>query len=316
MKVIIQIPCFNEEDSLPVTLGKLPKSLPGISTLEYLIIDDGSTDRTIEVAKNLVHHIVRLPKNQGLARAFTAGLDACIQAGADIIVNTDADNQYEASDIPKLLEPILQGKAEFVIGTRPIMEIQDFSFVKKILQRIGSWVVRVASNTDIQDAPSGFRAMSRRAAMQLNVFSSYTYTVETIIQAGRKGISITSVPIRTNPEMRESRLVKSIPQYIYRSILTIIRIFIVYQPLRFFFRVGAFLFILGMMLGLRYLYYFFTIEAQGHLQSLILASLLMMMGFMTIVVGILSDLMSVNRKLSEKTLLKIMEVEEQIRSKS
>jgi len=250
MKLIIQIPCFNEAETLPIALAELPRQVEGFDSVEWLIIDDGSTDNTSEVAMTQgVDHVVRLPRNQGLAKGFMAGLDACLREGADVIVNTDADNQYCAGDIPKLVAPILAGKAEVVIGCRPIDDIEHFSPIKKILQKLGSYVVRIASKTETPDAPSGFRAISRSAAMKLNVFSEYTYTLETIIQAGQKGMAIISVPIRTNRDLRPSRLVKSIPSYIRRSILTIVRIFVVYQPFRFFVTIGLILFTLGLLIS-------------------------------------------------------------------
>ena len=229
MKLIIQMPCYNEEETLPISINALPRKVDGFDKVEFLLIDDGSTDRSIEIAKELgVDHIVHLKKNRGLADVFTAGLDACISHGADIIVNTDADNQYNANDIPKLVKPILDGTADIVIGARPITQIQHFSLIKKILQKFGSYIVRRVSNTDIKDAPSGFRAISRDAALKLNVFNNYTYTLETIIQAGRKNMAILSVPISVNEDLRPSRLVRSIPSYIKKSIFTIFRIFIVY----------------------------------------------------------------------------------------
>jgi len=231
MKLIIQIPCYNEEKTLPITLSALPREVPGIDTVEWLVINDGSTDKTAEVARaHGVDQVVSLPRNQGLAKAFLAGLETSLQAGADIIVNTDADNQYCAEDIPKLIDPILSGKAEIVVGTRSISEIEHFSPTKKILQKVGSWVVRLASKTDLPDAPSGFRAMSRNAAKRLNVFNEYTYTLETIIQSGQKNMAITSVPIRVNDTLRSSRLIKGMPSYVVRSISTIVRIFVVYKP--------------------------------------------------------------------------------------
>jgi len=300
MKLIIQIPCYNEEGTLAIALAALPRQIPGIDKVEWLIIDDGSTDKTVEVAlANGVDHIVHLPHNQGLAKGFMAGLEACLKAGADIIVNTDADNQYCADDIPKLVEPILSRKAEIVIGARPISEIEHFSFTKKMLQKLGSWVVRVASNTDIPDAPSGFRAISRDAAMHLNVFNEYTYTLETIIQAGQKNMSITSVPIRVNEDLRPSRLLKSIPSYIKRSIVTIIRIFIIYRPFRFFASIGAVLFGAGFLIGLLFLWRYLSGEGEGHVQSLILASALLVMGFQTLLIAFVADLMAANRKLLE-----------------
>lgn len=314
-KLIIQIPCFNEEDSLPVTLKELPRNLPGISKIEWLIIDDGSTDRTIEIAKELgVDHVVRLIRHQGLAKGFMAGIRACVDLGADIIVNTDADNQYNAADIPKLLQPILDGKAEIVVGARPISEIKHFSPLKKIFQRLGSWLVRKVSQTNIEDAPSGFRAISREAAMQMHVFSEYTYTIETIIQAGQKGMAILSVPIRTNDFLRESRLISSIPAYLSRSVNTILRIFMTYQPLAFFRIPGVISFAVGILLGLRFLYfYIFTGTSSGHIQSLILAAILLILGTMLFVFGLLADLISVNRKLLENIEYRIQDLDHKIK---
>ncbi len=311
MKLIIQIPCYNEEETLSVTLSYLPRELNGISKIEWLVIDDGSTDNTVDVAKSYgVDHIVRHTKNLGLARAFSTGLDKCIELGADIIVNTDADNQYYAGDIPQLIEPILSGQAEMVVGARSISDIKHFSTAKRMLQRIGSWVVRFASRTDIPDAPSGFRAISLNAAMQLNVFNKYTYTLETIIQAGQKGITIVSVPIRTNEDLRPSRLLKSIPGYISRSIIIITRIFMTYQPFKFFAIPGVILFALGLLIGLRFVYFYFTSGGSGHIQSIILAALLLGIGFFLTVVGLLADLSAVNRKLLEKLDWRIRKIEE------
>lgn len=305
-KLIIQIPCYNEERTLATTLAALPRHLPYIDEIEWLVIDDGSKDSTVDVAEaNGVDHIVRLPTNQGLAKAFMAGLEACLKAGADIIVNTDADNQYCADDIPKLIKPILLGRAEIVIGARPILAIEHFSPLKKLLQKLGSWVVRLASNTNIPDAPSGFRAISRNAAMQLNVFNQYTYTLETIIQAGHKGMAITSVPIRTNGYLRPSRLVKSIPIYIQRSILTILRIFMIYQPLRFFVMLGSIPFTLGFVLGVRWLVLFLGGTSRAHVPSLILAAILILIGFQLWMLGLVADLMAANRKLMEELQLRL-----------
>ena len=316
MKLIIQIPCYNEEKTLSVTLNALPRQIKGIQEIEWLIINDGSTDRTVEVAlAHGVDHIVSFTKNQGLAKAFMAGLEASLRAGADIIVNTDADNQYCADDIPKLIEPILSGKADIVVGSRPIAEIEHFSPIKKILQKLGSWVVRVASKTDIPDAPSGFRAISRDAAMRLNVFNEYTYTLETIIQSGQKGMAIKSVPIRTNRDLRPSRLVKSISSYISQSILTIIRIFMTYRPLRFFAIPGVISFSLGMLISLRFLYFYLTGNGSGHIQSIVLAALLLGTGFFLCVVGLIADLIAVNRKLMEKLDWRVQQVEESFQEK-
>lgn len=300
MKLIIQIPCYNEGGTLAIALNALPRKVEGFDCVEWLIIDDGSQDDTIEVAKaNGVDHIVKHSGNKGLARAFMSGIDACLKFGADVIVNTDADNQYNADDIPKLVAPILQQQAEFVIGARPIETIEHFSPIKKCLQILGSWVVRVASKTNIPDAPSGFRAISRETAQKLIVFNDYTYTLETIIQAGQKDISVTSVPIRVNEELRPSRLVKSVPSYIRKSIITIIRIFVVYRPFRFFGIIGMVLFSLGFLIGLRFLFKYFEGEGSGNIQSLILASVLLGMGFQTLLIAFVADLLSANRKLLE-----------------
>lgn len=300
MKLIIQIPCFNEAETLAITLSALPRMVPGFETVEWLIIDDGSQDDTINVAlENGAHHIVRHSHNQGLARAFMTGLDTCLHLGADVIVNTDADNQYNADDIPALTAPIVAHRADIVVGARPIETIKHFSPAKKLLQKLGSWVVRVASQTDIPDAPSGFRAMSRSAAQRLMVFGDYTYTLETIIQAGQKNMAIISVPIRVNKDLRPSRLVKSIPSYLKQSIVIIIRIFIIYRPFRFFATIGAVLFGIGFMIGLRFLMHYLEGKGAGHVQSLILAAALLLMGFQTMMVAFLADLLAANRKLIE-----------------
>jgi glycosyltransferase involved in cell wall biosynthesis len=313
LKLIIQIPCFNEEEHLPVTLHELPRSLPGIDVIEYLVIDDGSSDRTVEKARELgVHHIVRLGRHLGLAKAFVAGLDAAVRAGADVIVNTDADNQYCAADIAKLVEPVLQGAAEMVVGARPIMEIAHWSPIKKALQRLGSWAVRIASGTEVADAPSGFRAISRNAAIQLRVFNQYTYTLETIIQAGQRDMPVISVPIRTNGELRPSRLIKSIPRYIVRSLLTMVRIFIIYRPVRFFALIGGFLFLAGLGLGVRYLVLTLAGWGAGHIQSLILAAVFLLMGFIVGVLGILADIISVNRRLLEDLTTRVWRLQESL----
>jgi len=311
-KLIIQIPCYNEERSLPVTLQDLPREVPGFEVVEWLVVDDGSTDGTVQVARDYgVDHILRLSVHRGLARAFTAGLDYCIKAGADVIVNTDADNQYNAEDIPVLVAPILAGTAEFVVGARPIDDIQHFSVTKKLLQRLGSWVVRVASNTSIPDAPSGFRAMTRDVAMGLNVFDSYTYTLETVIQAGRKNMAITSVPIRTNSDLRPSRLVKSPAHYIRMSIVTTIRIFMTYRPFRFFVIPGVLLFLLALIPSLRYAWLHFTGHGGGNLQSLIGAAVLFSGSFVLVVAGFLADLTGVNRQLLEEIRWRLREREYQ-----
>ncbi len=310
MKIIIQIPCYNEEATLGLTLSQLPRRLPGVDEVEWLIINDGSRDRTVEVAQaSGVDHIVNFEHNQGLAKGFMAGIEASLKAGADIIVNTDADNQYCAEDIPKLIQPILDGNAEIVIGARPIQEIKDFSPIKKLLQKLGSFVVRIASKTDIPDSPSGFLAISREAALRLNVFNEYTYTLETIIQAGQRGMAITYVPIRTNGYLRPSRLVKSISAYVQRSIITIIRIFMTYRPFQFFMMLGGVPFSIGFLLCLRWLLLFWGIlgddPAKPRVPSLILAAILILIGVQLWIFGLVADLMSVNRKLLEDIQLRL-----------
>ncbi|MBY0431444.1 MAG: glycosyltransferase [Rhodospirillales bacterium] len=303
--MVIQIPCYNEEATLGIALQALPRHLPGVDKVEWLIIDDGSTDRTVEIARaHGVDHIVSLPHNQGLARGFMAGIEACLQLGADIIVNTDADNQYCAEDIPDLILPILRGRAQMVVGARPIRNIEHFSFLKKGLQQLGSYVVRLASKTDIPDAPSGFRAISREAALRLNVFNDYTYTLETIIQAGQKGIPVAWVPIRVNPDLRPSRLVKSIHSYVFRSVGTIFLIFMTYRPLRFFSLLGAFPFSIGFILGLRWLALYLWGTERTHLPSLVLTAILLLIGFQTWMLGLMANLFANNRKLLEDIQLR------------
>lgn len=308
MKLVIQIPCYNEEFALPVTLNALPKSIDGVDEVIIVIINDGSADKTVEVAKACgVVHFVNFSKNRGLASAFKAGLNKALELQADIIVNLDADNQYCSDDIKELIKPILEQKADIAIGTRPIESIKHFSLSKKILQKIGSYVMRVVSGSDVQDAPSGFRAFSRSAALRLNIFDNYTYTLETIIQAKAKGLHIKCVPIRVNPDLRPSKLVKNNFDYILRSVFTMLRIFIVYRPFRFFAGIGAFLFIPGVLLGLRFLYYYFQGSGSGHIQSLILCSLLILLGFLSGLLGVLADLLAINRKLIEDVQVRLKE---------
>ena len=310
MKLIIQIPCYNEEETLTVALNDLPKHIDGIDEIEYLIINDGSKDKTVEVARNWgVHHIVSFKKNKGLAYGFMAGLDACLRNGADIIVNTDADNQYCADDIEKLVRPILEGKTDIVIGERPIDKTEHFSPLKKKLQHFGSWTVRIASNTDIPDAPSGFRAYSREAAMRMNVVNEYTYTLETIVQAGRSKIAMTSVPIRTNAELRPSRLFNSMFGYVKKSMVTIVRAFMMYKPLRFFSFLGGILFLIGFAIGVRFLIFFMQGQGNGHVQSLILSSTLLLLGFETIIVGLQADIIAANRKILEDIQYRIKKMD-------
>lgn len=301
MKLFIQIPCFNESETLPVALADLPRELDGIDEIKWLVIDDGSSDNTAQVARdNGVDFVVRHNQNMGLANGFMTGLETCLEQGADIIINTDADNQYSASSIPDLIAPILAGQADLVIGARPIEEIRDFSPIKKMFQKLGSWVVRVASNTDIPDAPSGFRALSRDLAYQVNVFSDYTYTLETIIQAGQKKFAVSWVPVKTNGWLRPSRLVSSIWSYIKRSIFTIVRIFAVYRPFVFFMTIASVFLLPGLLLGLRFLIMYFNGDGTGHVQSLIFTAILIGIGVQIGIMAFVGDLMSVNRQILEE----------------
>lgn len=306
MKLIIQIPCLNEEKTLPLTLKDLPKKIEGIDEIETLVIDDGSSDDTIKVAKeNGVDHIVDFTGRKGLARAFKAGIDKCIELGADIIVNTDGDNQYSGEDIEKLVKPILDNKAEMVVGCRDIATIKHFSPVKKCLQAFGSYIVRKFSGTAIADTTSGFRAFSREAALRLNVFSNYTYTLETIIQAGRKNIHIVSVDIRTNEKLRESRLIKSSLRYVLTSSINILRIYLTYEPLKSFLTLGAVISLPGIILVVRFLYAHFTKPQGGHVQSLIIAAIFLIVSFSVIMMALMGDIMAGNRKLSEEILYRL-----------
>ncbi len=310
MKLIIQIPCLNEEESLPKTLQDLPKQIPGISSIEILIIDDGSTDRTVAVAKQYgAHHIVHFTKQRGLARAFGAGLDASLKAGADIIVNTDADNQYKGEDIARLVHPILQGKADMVIGNRDIENVEQFSWLKKRLQRLGTKVVRHLSGTNIADATTGFRAYSREAAMKLNIISEYTYTLESLIQAEHKNLAIANITISTNRVERKSRLFRSIPEYIKRSVMTIVRIYSMFNPFKLFVTMGSFVIMIGMLIGCRFLFYYLMGQGGGKIQSLILAAALFIIGFQILIIGLVADLISANRRLIEDALLRIKKIE-------
>lgn len=310
MKLIIQIPCYNEEKTLPHTIRDLPKEIPGVDEIEYLVIDDGSTDRTVEVARELgVHHIVRQPRNRGLAMTFMTGIDACLRLGADIIVNTDGDNQYKGQDIPKLIQPILEGKAEVVVGDRQTDTIEHFSPLKKKLQKLGSWVVRKASRTNVIDTTSGFRAYSRDAAMRLNVVSEYSYTLETIIEAGSRKVAIENVQIGTNEKLRESRLFKSMWGYIRKSGTTIIRIYSMYRPLRVFLTMGLILFLAGFLIGVRFLHFYFNGQGSGHIQSLILASILIITGFQLGVFGLLADAIAAIRKINDELLYRVKKLE-------
>jgi glycosyltransferase involved in cell wall biosynthesis len=311
MKLIIQLPCFNEAEALPVTLPTLPRSVAGCDRVEILVIDDGSSDRTSEIAKQLgADHVVRHQKNRGLAAAFMTGLETAINLGADIIVNTDADNQYDARDIETLVKPIVEGDAEFVIGARPIETTQHFSWLKRRLQGMGSSVVRLASKTNVADAPSGFRAMTRDVAMRLNVFNAYTYTLETIIQAGRSNIRVVSVPIRTNPDLRPSRLVKSMSNYVVRSLGIIVRIFATYRPMLFFWLLGGFFTVAGLVAGIRFIVYFVLGQGAGHVQSVIFTAMCMSLGFFLFILGFLADLVATNRRLLERIEWRIRRLEQ------
>ena len=315
MKLIIQIPCHNEEQTLPLTLADLPKDVEGFDTVEWLIINDGSSDKTVEVAmQHGVHHIVDLSHNQGLASAFMAGLEASLAHGADVIVNTDGDNQYDASGIPDLVAPILAGDAQIVVGERPISAIEHFSPVKRLLQKLGSWVVRKASGTDIGDAPSGFRAIHREAAMRLYVFDRYTYTLETIIQAGRMGIPIVSVPIEVNDPTRESRLIKSVRNYVWRSSKTIFRIAMLYSPLKFLTILSLILMVPGILAFARFLIRFFSGQGDGNIQSLIIGAAFIAAGVVTLIGGLIADLIAANRVLSSDIRSRLLRMELEKRS--
>ncbi len=309
-KLIIQIPCYNEEATLAETIAALPRTLPGIDVIETLVIDDGSTDRTAEVAREAgATYLLRFPVHLGLAQAFSAGLDAALKLGADVIVNTDADHQYPGSEVGRLVAPILAGEAEMVIGDRAPHRIAHFGRSKRFLQTVGSWAVRQLSGTTIPDAASGFRAFSRRAALKLNVFSKFTYTLETIIQAGKKHIAIGHVPIATNAERRPSRLFQSIATYVRRSVSTMVRIYATYEPLAVFWTLGAVCLAVGFAIGFRFLLEYLAGSGEGHVQSLILAAVLLIIGFQTMLIGLVADLIGNNRSLLEDTLFRVRELE-------
>jgi glycosyltransferase involved in cell wall biosynthesis len=310
MKLIIQIPCLNEEDSLPVTLRDLPRAVDGFDVVEWLVIDDGSTDRTIEVArKHGVDHVVRLTNNKGLAMGFQAGLDASLKLGADVIVNTDADNQYNAADIPKLVEPIVRGEADLVVGDREVKTIEHFSPVKKLLQRLGSWVVRRASDTTVPDTTSGFRAYNREAALQIQVVSRFTYTLETIIQAGKMLVAIDHVPIRTNPKMRDSRLFRSISSYVRTNAASIFRIYTQYEPLRVFLMAAALVALVAAVVWVRFFVLFAQGDGAGHIQSVVLGAMLFVVAVQLAALGIIGDLLAANRVLIQRTLERTRRIE-------
>jgi glycosyltransferase involved in cell wall biosynthesis len=311
VKLIIQIPCYNEESTLPQTLRDLPRDLAGVDQVEWLVVDDGCTDCTADVAQALgVDHIVHLRQNQGLARAFLAGLEASLRLGADIIVNTDADNQYRGEDVARLLGPILDGKADIVVGDRGVATVAHFSPIKRSLQQAGSWVMGRAAGVRIPDATSGFRAMTREAALRTLVLSEYSYTLETLIQAGARQMVVEYVPVRTNPQTRPSRLMRSLPEYLTQSGLTILRTYALYRPLRVFLGVGALMIAGGVLLGLRFLYFFIIRQgAAGNVQSLILAAILLIVGFQVCLIGLMADLIGFNRKILEEILYRQRRVE-------
>ncbi len=308
-KLVIQIPCYNEEETLLTTLNDLPKSVDGIDEIEILVINDGSTDKSSQIAEEWGASVLEIKPNKGLANAFRSGLQEALKRGADIIVNTDADNQYCAEGIKNLVKPVLAGEADIVIGARNILEIKEFSPLKKCLQKIGSAALRLLSSTPVEDAPSGFRAFSREAALKLNVFDNYTYTMETLIQAGAKGLKIKSVPCEVNPKLRNSRLFKNIFEYVFRSMKTTIRMFIVYRPFRFFISLAVILAIAGFGVTGRFMYYYLNGAGNGHIQSLILAAILLLTAVQLGIIAIVGDLMSINRKLLEDIQTRIKKLE-------
>jgi glycosyltransferase involved in cell wall biosynthesis len=309
-KLIIQIPCLNEAETLPATLADLPRHVPGVDQIETLVIDDGSRDDTVRVARaHGVDHIIRFRRHKGLAAAFMAGIDACLKQGADVIVNTDADNQYSGRDIARLIEPLLAGQADIVIGDRNIRDLAHMSWPKKRLQRLGSWVVRQVSNTEVPDTTSGFRAYTREAALRMTIVSEFSYTLESIIQAGKKRMAIAHVDVSANAGTRESRLFSSLYAYIKQSAATIVRIYAMYEPLKVFTYIGSTIFLVGFSISLRFLYDYFTVGGFGHLQSLVLSAVLMIVGFQVVLIGLLADVISGTRKLLEDLLYRVRSME-------
>jgi glycosyltransferase involved in cell wall biosynthesis len=310
VKLIIQIPCYNEEATLPATLRDLPRTLPDVDAIEYLVVDDGSTDRTVEVARELgIHHILCHKKNRGLAAAFVTGMEAALMAGADLIVNTDGDNQYCGADVGVLVRPILDGRADIVVGDRGVAALEQFSPLKRALQRVGSWVVQRAAGIPIPDATSGFRAFTRDAALRLTVLSDYTYTLEMLIQAGARRMTVAFVPVRTNPQTRDSRLIRNIPSFISLSTVTILRFYTMYRPLRVFMTLGAIAIGTALLLGARFLYFLSAGEGAGHVQSLILAAILSIIGFQVGLIGLVADAVSMNRKMLDEMVYRGRRVE-------
>ena len=309
VKLIIQIPCYNEEETLLTTLNDLPKFVKGVDTLQVLVINDGSTDNSAEIARKWGAVVLDIKPNKGLANAFRSGLQKSLELGADIIVNTDADNQYSARDIEKLVQPIIASEADIVVGARDIFNIKDFSPLKKLLQKIGSFVLRLFSTTQVEDAPSGFRAFSKDAALRINVFDNYTYTMETLVQAGAKSMRVKSVPISVNPKLRESKLVKNMFDYILKSLKTTIRMFIVYRPFRFFISLALVLGLIGLVLVSRFLYYYWTGDGNGHVQSLIFAAVFLLSSLQLGIIAIVGDLLSINRRLLEDIQTRIKKIE-------
>jgi glycosyltransferase involved in cell wall biosynthesis len=309
-KLIIQIPCLNEASTLPATLADLPRTVPGIDVIEWLVIDDGSRDETADVARaHGVHHVVRFRRNKGLAAAFSAGIDACLAAGADFIVNTDADNQYAARDIARLVAPLIAGEADIVIGDRNIRDIATMSWPKKLLQRIGSWVVRQVSNTQVPDTTSGFRAYTRDAALHMTIISEFSYTLESIIQAGKKKMAVAHVEVGTNPRTRQSRLFNSVYGYIKQSAATIVRIYTMHEPLKVFSYIGVVILLIGVGGGIRFLYYYWINEGFRHLASFQASAVLMIVGFQIVLIGLLADAISGTRKLLEDLLYRVRRME-------